>query len=70
MIGVDENHQVPVFAGEHRDDPITSVEGNIVHSVDSGQDKSIEMANSKVQMVVMDGIVMGPKHCALIAQMI
>jgi CxC6 like cysteine cluster associated with KDZ transposases len=33
-------------------------------SVDSEQDKSIEMANSKVQMVATDGIVMGPKHCA------
>jgi CxC5 like cysteine cluster associated with KDZ transposases/CxC6 like cysteine cluster associated with KDZ transposases len=81
MIGVDENHQVPVFAGEDTNDPIASVEGNSSDSDDDSmdsntsggssmsvdsehQDRSIEMANSKVQMVVMDGIVMGPKHCA------
>jgi CxC5 like cysteine cluster associated with KDZ transposases/CxC6 like cysteine cluster associated with KDZ transposases len=86
MIGVDENHEVPAFAGENRDDPVATIEGNTVYSTDSDDDpmdgntssgshissdsdhqvESIEMANSKVQMVVMDGIVMGPKHCAYI----
>ena len=84
MIGVDENHQVPAFAGENRDDPVATVEGHTVHSTESDddpmdgntssgsnissdsdqQDESVEMAPSKVQMVVMDGIVMGSKHCA------
>ena len=86
VIGVDENCQVPAFAGESRDDPIAAVERNVEHSADSDDDpmddntchgsdislksdhsdESMEMPKSKVQMVVMDGIVMGPKHCAYI----
>jgi hypothetical protein len=86
LIGVDENHRVPDFQGEDRDDPIAAAANKGITSsrvsedesmdVDSPSDDSMssdsnnddddeeEMEPSTVHMVIMDGIVMGPKHCA------
>jgi hypothetical protein len=80
LIGVDENGQVPAFEGEVVDEVanVDLAEGQ--ESGDSEDDSmeideelssdfndqsgDIEMQHSHVNMVVMDGIVMGPKHCA------
>ena len=57
LLGVDDNRIVPALAGGHtRDVNIT----NQYQSITS----AVPVANSPVKMIVMDGIVMGPVHCA------
>ncbi len=57
LLGIDNNRIVPALAGGHtRDVNIT----NQYQSITS----AVPVANSPVKMIVMDGIVMGPVHCA------
>ena len=60
LVGVDEHQNVPAFTGELDDDD----SNEDAMSVDNSSDSSMETSKAPVQMVVMDGIVMGPKHCA------
>ncbi|KIM71533.1 hypothetical protein PILCRDRAFT_39589, partial [Piloderma croceum F 1598] len=56
VLGVDENHQVPALARSNADDAIDVDE--------SSQTSSSDVEASPVTLVVMDGVVMGPTHCA------
>jgi hypothetical protein len=67
LVGVDENHHIPVYIGE--DDPQMIMEHVGDEAVDdpmevdeAGDDD--EAVHSPVQMVILDGIVMGHNHCA------
>jgi hypothetical protein len=81
VVGVDESHEVPGFTGEYEDagaeiDVIAENE-NIAMDVDEPQHSQSGTIGSTqqqteqnqeqgfVQMVVLDGIVMGPKHCSI-----
>jgi len=68
LVGVDEHCNVPEFKGKKDDGSLNEEEsgdsdGNAM-VVDRPSGPSIEKVNASVQMIVMDGIVMGPKHCA------
>jgi hypothetical protein len=73
VVGVDENHNIPEFVGEQERDVDADDNEDMamdvdepVHGRQSHPTTSIhqEQQCSFVQMVVLDGIVMGPKHCA------
>jgi hypothetical protein len=81
VVGVDENRNVPEYAGEEeevdindsgseessdREDSPMEVDepGRETDSTNSAQQEEPEQTQGFVQMVVLDGIVMGPKHCA------
>jgi hypothetical protein len=83
VVGVDENRQVPAYAGDDeniQDDANTTarvqdarlendsmdVDEESRDSGDSGSETNMETesVHSPVHMVVLDGIVMGHKHCA------
>jgi hypothetical protein len=59
VVGVDENQAVPAFTGQ----PESLTIGNDRMDVDNPSEDSHTKA--PVHMVVMDGIVIGPKHCAI-----
>jgi hypothetical protein len=63
LVGVDENQDVPAFTGEEEtgDEHFNEERMDVDSSSDTSQ---MEVAETPVQMVVMDGIVIGPKHCA------
>ena len=80
VVGVDENHRVPEFTGEREDDDVdidgASENENEAMDVDEPQGsqrnttgliqrQSRHQELGFMQMVVLDGIVMGPKHCAI-----
>ena len=72
VVGVDENQNVPIYAGEEESDQNDESEDEDDNrmEVDSPSESSqtndadVSEMNGSVQMIVMDGIVMGPKHCA------
>jgi hypothetical protein len=78
LVGIDENRNVPAFVGDNDDGemnvehrPESSSEDESMDVDDSSDiedphsDPLQEAAeHSPVQMVVLDGIVFGPKHCA------
>jgi CxC5 like cysteine cluster associated with KDZ transposases/CxC6 like cysteine cluster associated with KDZ transposases len=79
LIGIDENRQVPAFVGENNDDPVNvdtsgqDSEGELMQvddenpsSMSIDQHTDVTMKQSYVNMIVIDGIVMGPKHCAYV----
>jgi hypothetical protein len=64
LVGVDENQDVPAYTGEEEiDDEIEEDDDRmeVDNPLETPQTKDID---ASVQMVIMDGIVMGPKHCA------
>src|ERR1700728_233583 len=77
VLGIDENHQVPALVGEgaeltiqdYADDAMDVDESS--QSSSSAEDVGASSQNSSsseeaslVTLVVMDGVVMGPTHCA------
>jgi len=80
VVGVDENHAVPRFAGEREHDG-ANIENNaenddMAMEVDEPQRRQSNTGSTQqqsqhneeegfVQMIVIDGIVMGPKHCSI-----
>ena len=66
LVGVDEHQNVPVFIGPEEELDVENEDSDDRMEVDSISDTSqIEVTRTPVQMIVMDGIVMGPKHCAI-----
>src|SRR6202790_5036391 len=67
VLGIDENHQVSVLTGE---DAVLAVQDAArarfaaEHAMDVDRSPSPDEEASPVKMVVMDGVVMGPTHCA------
>jgi hypothetical protein len=73
VVGIDENHNVPPLINddddgqmqvddEHSSDSSSENEAMEIDRSSSDEDSQSEYA--PVQMVVIDGIVFGPKHCA------
>jgi hypothetical protein len=66
VTGVDENHTVPVLTGEDAELAIqdaAQARDNALHAMDVDPSPS-SVEESPVKLVVLDGVVMGPKHCA------
>ena len=66
LIGVDENHDVPVLTGENAD---LAVQDAAQARLDAENAMDIDQSpspfeESPVKLVVLDGVVMGPAHCA------
>jgi hypothetical protein len=66
LVGVDENHNVPVLTGENAD---LAVQDAAQARLDAENAMDIDQTPSPyeatpVKLVVMDGVVMGPTHCA------
>ena len=60
VVGVDENRTVPPF-----EDPNSETNAqNIAQAENTPVDHNIDDEPAPVKMIVMDGIVMGPQHCA------
>jgi len=76
VLGVDENHQVPVLVGEGaelavQDAARAGLNAQFAAQARSNADDAMDVDESSsteevcpVKMVVMDGVVMGPTHCA------
>ena len=80
VLGVDENHQVPALEGEGAELAVqdaararlnarlaAEARSNATDAMDvdeSSQSSSLSEEASPVTLVVMDGVVMGPTHCA------
>jgi len=76
VLGVDENHQVPVLVGEGaelavQDAARARLNARLAAQARSNADDAMDVDESSsteavcpVKMVVMDGVVMGPTHCA------
>jgi CxC5 like cysteine cluster associated with KDZ transposases/CxC6 like cysteine cluster associated with KDZ transposases len=81
LVGVDENHEVPHFEGQYEDAnmevDVIAEDENVAMDIDIPQGGQYQTPGSTqqhteqnqgqgyVQMVVLDGIVMGPKHCSI-----
>ena len=63
LVGVDENQEVPAFRGQQEN--LELEDDNEMDVDESSEDSQNEVNRASVHMVVMDGIVMGPKHCAI-----
>ena len=64
LVGVDENQTIPAFIGTRENLDIDNDNNRM--DVDDGSDgSSKDVVKGSVHMIVMDGIVMGPKHCAI-----
>jgi CxC5 like cysteine cluster associated with KDZ transposases/CxC6 like cysteine cluster associated with KDZ transposases len=66
VIGVDENRQVPVLTGENADLAVqdaAQARFNAESAMDIDQSPS-PSEDTPVKLVVLDGVVMGPTHCA------
>src|SRR3984957_10894192 len=66
LICVDENHDVPVLTGENAD---LAVQDAAQARLDAENAMDIDQSpspfeESPVKLVVLDGVVMGPAHCA------
>jgi hypothetical protein len=61
VVGVDEHQIVPAFTGEGETLDIESEHSDDGMEVDSASEEN----RAPVHMIVMDGIVMGPKHCVI-----
>ena len=64
VLGVDENHQVPALVGEGAELAIQDAAQARLNAQLAAQAKSSVDDASPVTLVVMDGVVMGPTHCA------
>jgi len=62
VVGVDEHQNVPAFAGEEEIDIESRLSDN---GMDMDGASPIEVIRAPVQMIVMDGIMMGLRHCAI-----
>ena len=66
IIGIDENHAIPVLTGEDAElaiEDAAQARDNARHAMDVDSSPS-PVEESPVKLVVLDGVVMGPKHCA------
>ena len=66
VIGIDENHVVPVLTGEDAElavEDAAQIKYNAQHAMEIDQSPS-PVEESPVKLVVLDGVVMGPTHCA------
>ncbi|KAF9486751.1 hypothetical protein BDN71DRAFT_1437353, partial [Pleurotus eryngii] len=64
VVGHDENHVVPDYEGPALDPDAMEVDNNPAAVVQPAG--NIALGNhAEVHMVVIDGIVMGPRHCAM-----
>ncbi|KAJ8456152.1 hypothetical protein ONZ45_g18805 [Pleurotus djamor] len=63
MVGNDENNVVPDFHGEIDESIPVSTNDQNAMDVDEDPSTTVE-ASGYVRLVVVDGIVMGPRHCA------
>ena len=59
VLGVDENRTVPAL-----EENVVRAERNNIADDNDNMDVDVETQKGVVKMVVMDGIVMGPTHCA------
>jgi len=76
VLGVDENHQVPALVGEDaelaiQDAARARLNAQLASQARSNADDAMDVETSSsteeaspVTLVVMDGVVMGPTHCA------
>ncbi|KAF8954384.1 hypothetical protein BDZ97DRAFT_1908272 [Flammula alnicola] len=62
VAGADENSNVPALAGEFADVSAPQIRANNLNMVANVDAMDVDYA--PVKMVVLDGIVMGPTHCA------
>jgi hypothetical protein len=66
LVGVDENHNVPVLTGDDTDLAIqdaVQARSDAENAMDIDQIPS-PSEETPVKMIVIDGTVMGPTHCA------
>jgi hypothetical protein len=66
VIGIDENRDVPVLTGEGAELAVqdaAQARYNAQHAMDVDQ-RTSPVEESPVKLVVLDGVVMGPTHCA------
>jgi hypothetical protein len=61
IVGVDQNRIIPGLIGAI-DEPVAESSNQAEHGLTDGSDMDVDHA--PVKMVVLDGIVMGPQHCA------
>jgi len=66
VIGIDENHNVPALTGEDADLAAQDAAQAILDAENAMNIDEIPspIEESPVKLVVLDGVVMGPKHCA------
>jgi hypothetical protein len=64
LVGVDENQTIPAFTGERENLDNVDDDSEDKMDVDDHLDSSMKDVKASVHMVILDGIVMGPKHCA------
>ncbi|KAF9490603.1 hypothetical protein BDN71DRAFT_1434547 [Pleurotus eryngii] len=64
VVGHDENHVVPDYEGHALDPDAMEVDNNPAAVVQPAGNIALDN-HAEVQMVVIDGIVMGPRHCAM-----
>jgi hypothetical protein len=69
VIGVDENRNVPVLTGDDadlaaRDTAQARLNAENAMDVDDDASSLSSVEKAPVKLVVLDGIVMGPPHCA------
>ena len=64
LVGVDENQDIPAYIGEEEIDDEIEEDDDRMEVDNLLETFQTEDINASVQMVVLDGIVMGPKHCA------
>jgi len=66
LIGVDENCHVPILIGENADLAVQDAARarlNAETAMDVNQSSS-PLEEALIKLVVLDGVVMGPTHCA------
>ena len=69
LVGVDENHNVPVLPGEDanlavQDAALARLAAHNAMDIDQTSSLSETIPVTPVKLIVMDGVVMGPTHCA------
>ncbi|KAL4247229.1 CxC6 like cysteine cluster associated with KDZ domain-containing protein [Pleurotus pulmonarius] len=65
VVGHDENHVVPDYEGPDLDPDAMQVDNNPAVVVEPAGPIGLANNAADVRMVVIDGIVMGPRHCAM-----
>jgi hypothetical protein len=64
LLGVDENHVVPALEGEDADLAVQDAAQARLNAHNAMDIDDIDDDKAPVKLVVMDGQVMGPRHCA------
>ena len=69
LVGVDENHNVPVIPGEDanlavQDAALARLAAHNAMDIDQTSSLSETIPVTPVKLIVIDGVVMGPTHCA------